>query len=191
MEEKETVNQQESKTIDKGLFGTVLFFMSLLFIVFVLRTFVITPYQVPSGSMEDTISTGDMVIAEKVSLNFREFEHGDIIVFKDPEDYDRILVKRVIATEGQTVDLRNGSVYVDGNKLEEDYTKAGTSSYPLFDTLQEIEYPLVVPDDCVWVMGDNRNNSKDSRYFGVVNINSIVGCVFVKYWPIEHFGFLI
>ena len=78
-----------------------------------LRTFVFQAYEIPSGSMEETIMTGDMVFSEKVSYYFGEPARGDIVTFADPEIPSRTLIKRVIATEGQTVDLRDGSVYVD------------------------------------------------------------------------------
>ena len=95
-----------------------------------LRTFVFQAYEIPSGSMEETIMTGDMVFSEKVSYYFGEPARGDIVTFADPEIPSRTLIKRVIATEGQTVDLRDGSVYVDGVKLDEPYTD-GLPSYPL------------------------------------------------------------
>lgn len=155
-----------------------------------LRTYVIEPFEIPSASMETTIMTGDMVFAEKVSYELGEPEAGDIVVFNDPQIPSRVLIKRVIATGGQTIDLQDGMVYVDGVALSERY--ATGASYPLETTAGnvEISYPYTVPEGQVWVMGDNRENSSDSRYFGSVDQSSIFGKAFVIYWPLNSIGFL-
>lgn len=148
--------------------------------------FVIQPYEIPSGSMEDTIEIGDRVFSEKVTYAFGEPKRGDIITFTDPADPDRILIKRVVATEGQTVELRNGLVYVDGAPLNEPYTL----DRPSEDLNSGITYPYTVPDGYVWVMGDNRTNSADSRAFGAVPVDSITGRAIFTYWPLNRMGFL-
>lgn len=155
-----------------------------------LRTFVFQAYEIPSGSMEETIMTGDMVFSEKLSYYAHGPEQGDIITFADPEIASRTLIKRVIATEGQTVDLRDGDVYVDGVRLSEPYT-GGKPSYPLTTAYgTSITYPFTVPAGEVWVMGDNRTNSQDSRYFGPIPVDSVTGRAVLKYWPISSFGLL-
>lgn len=155
-----------------------------------IRAFVIEPFEVPSGSMETTIMTGDRVFAEKVSYHFAKPSAGDIVVFSDPQLPSRVLVKRVIATEGQTVNLVNGSVYVDGVKQVEPYTQG--ESYPLSKTASNvnISFPYTVPAGEVWVMGDNRENSSDSRYFGAIDSDSIFGKALVIYWPLNRIGVL-
>lgn len=152
-----------------------------------LRTFVFEPYEIPSGSMEETIQIGDMVFSEKVSYYFREPEQGDIVTFEDPEVEGRTLIKRVIATGGQTVDLQDGKVVVDGEVLDEPYTN-GKRSDPLSSTAPgvSISYPYTVPDGYIWVMGDNRTNSQDSRYFGAVPVSSVTGRAAVVYWPLDE-----
>lgn len=151
-----------------------------------LRTFVIEPFQIPSASMEETIQTGDMVFAEKISYQFSDPEQGDIVVFSDPQVPSRTLIKRVIATEGQTVDLRDGVVYVDGVALDEPYTQ-GLPSYPLHTVSNvNITYPYTIPEGSVWVMGDNRTNSSDSRYFGPISEDAVFGKVLCIYWPFDH-----
>lgn len=147
--------------------------------------FVIQPYEIPSGSMEDTIEIGDRVFSEKVSYEFGDPQRGDIITFTDPSDPDRILIKRVIATGGQTVDLRNGIVYVDGSPLNEPYTQGKPSE----DLNSGITYPYTVPEGYVWVMGDNRTNSADSRAFGAIPVDSITGRAIFTYWPLDRMGF--
>lgn len=177
-----------------SIFRRFLSFLVMVAIVLVgawlLRAFVVEPFQIPSASMEETIKTGDMVFAEKVSYNFSDPEPGDIVVFSDPQVPSRTLIKRVIATEGQTVDLRDGKVYVDGVALSEPYTN-GLPSYPL-NTVGNVSitYPYTVPKGDVWVMGDNRTNSSDSRYFGPIDKDTVFGKAFVIYWPFEDLALL-
>lgn len=162
----------------------------LAFFIF-LRTFVVEPYRVPTGSMEPTIEIGDQVIAQKVTLNAgMGVQAGDIVVFHNPDgdsDHD-ILVKRVIATAGQTVDFQDGRVVVDGVPLDEEYAEG--SSYPLANQAEGVSlgYPYTVPEGCVWVMGDNRENSADSRYFGAVSEDDLIAVVVFRYWPLNRIG---
>ena len=100
----------------------------------------------------------------------------------------KTLIKRVIATEGQVVDLIDGAVYVDGVELDEPYTVG--VSVPLESQNPSLTYPFTVPDDCVWVMGDNREHSSDSRAFGPVPESLITGHAFVIYWPLSNLGVL-
>ncbi|MGI6046236.1 MAG: signal peptidase I [Eggerthellaceae bacterium] len=160
----------------------------ILGLAWFLRAFVIQPYQIPSASMETTIMTNDIVIAEKVSYYFREPAAGDIVTFEDPEVPNRTLIKRVIATGGQTVNLIDGRVYVDGVAIDEPYTN-GQKSYP-YEKSEGITYPYTVPEGYVWVMGDNRTNSKDSRYFGAIKVSSINGRGCFIYWPLDQVGVL-
>ncbi|NPD31255.1 signal peptidase I [Eggerthellaceae bacterium zg-1084] len=148
-----------------------------------LRMFVFQPYSIPSGSMEETIRVGDVLISEKVSYYFREPAPGDIVTFHDPmlSDSSRTLIKRVIATEGQVVDVRDGAVYVDGVRLDEPYTE-GRPSEQLSGSA--VTFPYTVPAGSLWVMGDNRTNSQDSRYFGAVSRASVTGRAAFVFWPV-------
>lgn len=169
--------------------GSLLFtVVAVIVLVFLLRTFVFQSYDIPSGSMEETIMTGDLVFSEKVTYYFGDPQRGDIVTFLDPEIPSRTLIKRVIATGGQTVDLRDGDVYIDGVRQDEPYTD-GKPSYPLAGAGgRDISYPYTVPEGELWVMGDNRTNSQDSRYFGSVPVSSVTGKAVFKYWPIESIG---
>ena len=140
--------------------------------------------------MEETIMTGDYIFAEKLSYQFGEPEQGDIAVFADPQIPSRTLVKRVIATEGQTINLVDGKVYVDGTELPEFYT-LGQPTYPLFTAGNvSISYPYTIPEGCVWMMGDNRTNSLDSRYFGPIDEDTLFGKAILIYWPLNDIGLL-
>ena len=155
-----------------------------------IRSYIIEPFEVPSASMETTIMTGDRLFAEKVSYHFTDPAPGDIVVFSDPQVPSRVLVKRVIATEGQVIDMSNGVLYIDGVPQTESYTTGET--YPLSKTAGNvsISYPYTVPEGEVWVMGDNRENSSDSRYFGAIDEDSIFGKAVVIYWPLNQIGLL-
>ena len=158
-----------------------------IILAILMRIFVIESYQVPSGSMMETIHIGDRLIGEKVSYRFTEPKRGDIVTFMDDGGAQGadILVKRVIATAGQTVDFtEDGKVVVDGEVLDEPYT-LGKPSYPLDSS---ITYPYQVPEGHIWVMGDNRTNSGDSRVFGAVSLDVVTSHVIFIYWPPSDFG---
>lgn len=185
---------QHAETPTSKIGRTILSVVGMIALVVVLswglRTFVFQAYEIPSASMEETIMTGDMIFAEKVSYYFGEPQAGDIITFADPEIPSRILIKRVIATEGQTVDLIDGQVYVDGVALDEPYTN-GLPSYPLTSAYgKDISYPYTVGAGELWVMGDNRTNSQDSRYFGAIDASTVTGKAVLIYWPLSSFGLL-
>ena len=173
--------------------STVLLVAAAIGVAVLVRVFVAEPYIVPTGSMLDTIQLGDRLIGEKISFRLRQPEAGDIITFADPDDPSTTLIKRVIATEGQTVDLRDGVVYVDDEALDEPYTN-GKPSEPLTihssNLTADISYPYTVPEGYVWVMGDNRTNSADSRYFGAIPVSSITSRALFIYWPLADFAAL-
>ena len=147
----------------RGAFEWIAVIAIALVATFLIRTFVVEPFVVPTGSMEDTIEIGDQILAQKVSLELGQpVKQGDIVVFHNPDgtsEHD-VLVKRVIATAGQTVDLQDGKVVVDGQALDEDYTTG--MSWPLSVQAPgaQVSYPYTVPDGCV---GDGRQPRELSR----------------------------
>lgn len=150
-----------------------------------IKAFLIQPFVIPTGSMIPTIEIGDRVLAEKVTYRWmREPRRGEIVVFDDPAGDRPQLIKRVIATGGQVVELKDGRVVVDGEALEEPYTY-GKPSQPLEPG---VTYPYTVPEGSVWVMGDNRTNSGDSRVFGAQPLTAVRGRAFWTYWPPNRFG---
>ena len=176
----------------RGAFEWVVVVAIALVATFLIRSFVVEPFVVPTCSMESTIEIGDQILAQKVSLELGQpVKQGDIVVFHNPDgtsEHD-VLVKRVIATAGQTVDLQNGKVVVDGVLLDEPYTENKVSE-PFEKTAVSISYPYTVPEGYLWVMGDNRTNSQDSRYFGAIDASSVTGHAVFTYWPIPHIGVL-
>jgi signal peptidase I len=145
-----------------------------------IRTFVVQPYVIPTGSMIPTIEIGERVLANKFIYRFSTPQPGDVVVFDDPTGTVPTLIKRVIAVGGQTIDILDGAVYVDGKKLDEPYTY-GKQTEP-----GDVLLPLKIPEGEVWLMGDNRTNSHDARWFGAQPASIIKGKAFLRYWPLNR-----
>lgn len=149
-----------------------------------LRTFVIQPYYIPSGSMEPTLRVGDKVLVNKLSYHMHGVHRGDVVVFqKPPNDYSpdiKDLIKRVIGLPNETISGRDGHVYIDGRLLNEKWLPKGPSS-----TTSSFG-PVHIPAGDYFVMGDNRTNSSDSRVIGPIPGSLIVGRAFLIVWPVGH-----
>lgn len=191
MDEVEVEEQDEHTGASRVLEWLMTIAGAVVLALFI-RAFIGEAFVVPTGSMLDTIQLDDRVWGDKVSFRFREPEQGEIVMFDSPTGDGYTLVKRVIATGGQTVDLVDGRVVVDGKALDEPYTE-GKESLPLAEQLSTIEpitYPYTVPEGCIWVMGDNRTNSRDSRYFGSVSLDAVTARAVFTFWPPADFGLL-
>jgi signal peptidase I len=165
----------------RGVFGDI--FESLLVAVIlalVIRFFVFQPFYIPSGSMEPTLLTGDRIIVSKFSYYFSEPERGDVVVFKYPRDPKRVFVKRVVALGGETVAIKDGQLYIDGVLVPEEYIPARVS-YPDFG-------PVRVPEGKLFMLGDNRANSDDSRVWGFLDEDLLIGKAVAVYWPVSRIG---
>jgi signal peptidase I len=147
-----------------------------------IKVYLIQPFVIPTGSMVSTIAVGDRVLTDKLSYRLgRQIEGGDVVVFDDPTGQHPQLIKRVVATGGQTVDIRGGRVFVDGRLLDEPYVNAMTEP-------GTVRMPVEVPLGEVWLMGDNRPESGDSRFFGPQPASVVHGRAFWTYWPLSRFG---
>ena len=177
------VPEEESGGYWRWLLETVLMVALAFLLAQGIKTFIVQPFVIPTGSMETTIMTGDRVLAEKIMYRFGEPEPGDIVVFDDPMDRHPQLIKRVIAVAGQTLDIKDGHVYVDGEQLDEPYLNGVPTNNPGSEPL-----PITIPDGQVWLMGDNRPNSGDSRFIGPQPISAIHGRAFAVYWPLNRIG---
>lgn len=147
-----------------------------------IRTWVVQPYVIPSGSMIPTIELQDRVIANKFIYRFTEPRRGDIVVLDDPTGSVDTLIKRVVGLGGETVDILGGKVLIDGEALDEPYTH-GLPTEPM-----TLEMPYEIPEGSVWLMGDYRTNSADSRVFGAVPLSEIRGRAIFRFWPIDRIG---
>ena len=153
--------------------------------VLLLKEFVIINAFIPSGSMEHTISPGDRVIGNRLAYLTGEPERGDIVIFKYPDNEKQLFVKRVIGLPGETVTIDDAKVYVEGMLLEEDYLKEAW-------TVDNGPYTFEIPEGSYLVLGDNRNNSKDARYWenAYVEEEKILGEAVFRYWPFDSIGTL-
>jgi len=154
----------------------------LLFIV--LRMFVFRVAHVSGDSMLPTLSDGDRVILNRASIVFGEPRVGDIVAYPYPGNPDEYHIKRVIGVSGDIIDFENGGFTVNGLPLEDDF------SHEVVWYMGNVAFPLTVEEGRVFVLGDNRNASKDSRYasVGTVSNRDIIGRVFVRIWPLGSFG---
>ena len=151
----------------------------------VIKTYLLQAFYIPSSSMEPTLNIQDRVLVNKLSYRLHDVHRGDVVVFeRPPNDVGQIrdLIKRVIALPGETVEGKEGTVYVDGRALREPYLPDGTVTTQFG--------PKTIPEGYIWVMGDNRSNSSDSRVFGAVSQDRIIGRAFVRVWPVTAFGLL-
>ena len=149
-----------------------------------IKTFLFQAFYIPSGSMEQTLAVGDRVLVNKISYDYGDLARGDVIVFHrppnaPPSDVDDF-IKRIIGLPGDTLEAIDGRVYVNGVPTDEPYVDPGDVTTNLPRT--------VVPDGHVFVMGDNRDNSTDSRIFGPVDQELIVGKAFLTVWPLGSIG---
>lgn len=146
-----------------------------------LRLFVWQPYVISSGSMEPTLRSGDRILVNRLASRYAAPARGDIVVFAYPKNPARTFVKRVIGLEGETVELRDNQVFINGRLLNEPYLHQG--DYPPFG-------PQTVPAGSVFVLGDNRRESGDSRDWGLLPKSYIVGKPWLIYLPLTRLKFL-
>ena len=181
----DNTDEKKGKRIWMEIFEWVQALVIAVVIAMLLRTFVFTFVNVRGTSMVPTLQNNDVLIVWRLAYNPQP---GDIVVFR-PERYpDTPYVKRVIATAGQTIDIDtvSGQIIVDGQTLEEDYIAEPNRVFG------NIGFPLTVPEDSIFCMGDNRNNSKDSRYtdVGPIPIDDVLGGAAMRIWPLDGFGLL-
>ncbi len=203
--EPEVVEERHRPTIPFWVEFPLLIVVALT-VAILIKTFLFQAFYIPSSSMEDTLNINDRVLVNKLSYRFGDIARGDVIVFDDPrggfEEPDESFVgsairnvlesvglatprsefiKRVIGLPGDTVEGREGAVWVNGQRLVEPYLKEPDAPIAPFG-------PVVVPEGQLFVMGDNRAASQDSRYFGPIPEEDVVGNAFVIIWPPGNWG---
>jgi signal peptidase I len=164
-------------------------------IFFVIQTFIAQPYQVRQQSMQQTLEPGEYVLVDKLTPRWDDYDRGDIVVFEPPAgwslDGDRTpFIKRVIGEPGDTIELVDGNVTVNGTAIEEDYIYIDSDGEQQSTDPTGGQSRWVVPAGEIFVMGDHRGASADSRTFGSVPIASVIGRAWLRYWPIATFGVL-
>ena len=179
---------EEDRRPPKKRGGGVVEYLVILLVSFALvfgfvRPFVVEAFWIPSGSMIPTLQINDRVLVNKFIYRFTEPERGDIVVFRSVDDADTELIKRVVALPGDRVAVRNGRLFVNGERQKEPFTNKNFPDRSFYEG-------TTVPDGHVFVMGDNRANSQDSRVFGPLPIENVEGEAFLRFWPLDRIGLL-
>ena len=162
-----------------------------LIIFWVIQSFVAQPYKVQQQSMEHTLEPDQYVLVDKLTPHFDTYKRGDIVVFNPPQNWvqqdGQPYIKRIIGVGGDTIALKDGFVYLNGTKLIEPYVfkDANDVTQPTEDIIGAGTW--VIPEGDLFLMGDHRGNSADSREFGPVEIKDVIGRAWLRYWPITTF----
>jgi signal peptidase I len=178
----------EERTKPSGLRNVaewVLIAGGALLVAFVIKTFLLQAFYIPSLSMAPTLKVNDRVLVNKLSYDLHDVHRGDLVVFESPPNegsQTKDLIKRVIGLPGETVESRDGQIFINGQALEEPYLGPDVTTGPL--------EKVTVPAEHLWVMGDNRPNSRDSRFFGAIPESLVIGRAFVRVWPVTAISLL-
>ena len=181
---RELRREREKKKRKSGMFE----FLVIMLVAFVLvfgfvRPFVVEAFRIPSESMVPTLEVGDRVLTNKFIYRFEDPERGDVVVFRSVEGGGEDLIKRVVGVPGDEISVRNGTLFVNGEAQKEPYVNRDVPDINTYG-------PMRVPEDSVFCMGDNRANSRDSRFFGPVPYENIEGEAFVTFWPPSRLSLL-
>ena len=158
--------------------GSCLLFLVGLVSFVLVRVFIIQPYRISSGAMQPTLLIGDQIICNK-AFGAEDINRGDIIVFRLPQDRSKVFVFRVVALPGETVESKQNNLFIDGVYFKEDYIKIDNEN---IDERRGNFGFFTVSDNSFFVLGDNRNNSYDSRYWGFVDYTDVIGKITHIYW---------
>jgi signal peptidase I len=162
-----------------------------LIIFWVIQSFVAQPYKVQQQSMEHTLEPDQYVLVDKLTPHFDTYKRGDIVVFNPPQNWvqqdGQPYIKRIIGVGGDKIELKQGFVYLNGTKLIEPYVfkDANDVTQPTEDIIGAGTW--VIPEGELFLMGDHRGNSADSREFGPVDVKDVIGRAWLRYWPITTF----
>ncbi|MBA3794559.1 MAG: signal peptidase I [Rubrobacter sp.] len=176
----------EERRTPKKKGGGAIEYLVILLVSFALvfgfvRPFVVEAFWIPSGSMIPTLEINDRVLVNKFIYRFTEPKPGDVVVFSSVDDRNTDLIKRVVAVAGDRVAVRTGRLFIDGKPQREPFTN---KKFPD----RSFSAPITVPKGHVFVMGDNRANSSDSRVFGPLPKKNIEGEAFLRFWPLDRIG---
>ncbi len=179
---------EEKESAKKVVWEYIRMFAGVLIVVILLQNFVFINARIPSASMETTVMTGDRIFGNRLAYTFGDPERYDIVIFRYPDDETRLFIKRVIGLPGETVTIREDGIYIDDAEepLSEDFCKEAP------DYSQWIGTSWTVPEDSYFVLGDNRNNSGDSRYWNnpFVARKKVLARADLRYWPLNQISLL-
>ncbi|PIP14972.1 signal peptidase I [Candidatus Roizmanbacteria bacterium CG22_combo_CG10-13_8_21_14_all_35_9] len=165
---------------------TVVFIGSMFIVIYL---FILTPNQVKGASMEPSFYSGEYILTSRVTYKFRKMQRGDVIVFKSPKNPDIEYIKRIIGLPGDQIMIKNAQIFVNNTLINERYISAPTNLWDGGCVIDGEAY--TVTNDSLFVMGDNRPRSSDSREFCAVKTDSVIGQVFYRYFPANKIGTVI
>uniref|UniRef100_UPI00405795F1 signal peptidase I n=1 Tax=Candidatus Electronema sp. TaxID=2698783 RepID=UPI00405795F1 len=192
------MQQHRSKSVIREYIEAIV--IAIVLALFI-RTFIVQAFKIPSGSMLETLQIGDHLLVSKfiygikmpftgkVLIPIKEPQRGDIVVFKYPEDPKLDYIKRVIAVGGETVEIKDKKVFINGKPLTDDHGQIKDERViSASESPRDNFGPVTVPEGKLFVMGDNRDNSYDSRFWGFVDLNAVRGKAFILYWSwdVQH-----
>ncbi len=180
MEQVEVLDVKKAEKPKKNWFKELLPYIIIIIVVVLIRTFLVTPVQVDGSSMYPTLQDKQLLLLKKYDHTYKRF---DVVVF---HHRNARLIKRIIGLPGETVEYLNDTLYINGKKVEENFAK---NSETLDFKLEDIDYK-VIPKDKYFVMGDNRNNSTDSRIIGLIDKKMIQGSTNLSIFPLDKLGFI-
>ncbi len=188
------IDSERPRTRLRSLLEWLIVIVCAFALAALMQVFLLQAFSIPSSSMEPTLTVGNRVIVYKMGYRFHDVNRGDVVVFSNPDgspDADE-LIKRVIAVGGETFELRDGRVRINGLLLDEPYLGQQGNSFPKQPMQGCLNEPApdrcVVPEGRLLVLGDNREASRDGRYFGTIDEDTVVGRAFMKYWPPNDIG---
>lgn len=170
--------RKTKKSLNNELLQWAVVFVVAVIAALFINTFIVVNAQIPSGSMKDTILPGDRVFGSRLSYALGEPQRFDIIIFRYPDDESQLFIKRIIGLPGETLEIRDGHIYINGSDTPLDDVQ-------IKEPMEGTFGPYEIPKSCYFVMGDNRNNSMDSRYWKntFVSEDKILGKAIFRYWP--------
>jgi signal peptidase I len=170
------------------LVETIITVVLALGLYLVIQAFLVQTYRVEGHSMDDSLHDGQHLLIDKLTPRFDDYSRGDVVVLHPPDEPEDStpFIKRVIGVAGDHLELRDGTVWIDGIQLDEPYLAPDSTTEPGFDDTTSWD----IDEGEVFVMGDNRLDSRDSREFGTVETSEIIGRAWLRFWPIGQFGIL-
>ncbi len=171
-----------------GFLELIEFIAIVAVIVLGVHYFVAVPHEVSGNSMLPNFHNGEFIITNKLALRFGELKRGEVIVFQSPREENKVFIKRILGLPGEKVKLSGGRFYINGQLLEEPYLPQGLLTIP--EAFLSEGEEIVVPDGQYFVAGDNRPASSDSRDFGPIKKEAIIGKALLRYWPVSQAGLI-
>lgn len=186
-EKENRKNDRKEQSMAREILGDVLMIVIVIASVFLLEKYVLLNAKIPSESMQNTIMVGNRIFGSRLAYRKEDPRRYDIVIFRYPDDESQLFIKRVIGLPGDEIDIHDGGVYVNGSD-----TPLTDSFCPEQGVTDEgdLDYPFIVPEGCYFMLGDNREHSKDSRYWiePFVEKDEILAKAVVRYWPLNKIG---